>query len=125
MPEEILELSALVPERPKARLRTEADPEGQIYELAAPADFGAVSLARVGRLISETEELWGAAKRSSAQDRRLEKLLDQLASALVPEAPAESIAALPAFTKRALGVRFLAEGGEALKPILGKGSALI
>lgn len=119
MAEKILDLSALAPKRQKARL-----PNGEVYELAGPEDFGAVQLSRVGQMIVETDELWTAKKLTVAQQKRLTSLLDKLAQALIPDAPAEAVAKLPAVTKRVLGLRFLEEGGESVRPLIREGSPL-
>lgn len=70
MTDEILDLSALAPERAKVRLRTEAKPDGTIYELAVPEEFGAAGIQRIGRLIVEVDELWESARRSTRRRRR-------------------------------------------------------
>lgn len=114
----ILDLDALAPKREQARIRTDADPDGTIYELAAPADFGAVALAELSRIFTEHDELWEKAKRSAAEDKRLEKLLDELAQRLIPDAPAAAIAALPALTKRMVAVRFFVAAGQATASLM-------
>lgn len=116
---EVLELSALTPERPKARITTDADPDGTIYELAVPEDFGAVDLARMGQMFSEHDNLWEAVSRSKAEDKRLEKLLNDIASKLIPDAPADAVKALPAITKRGLAVRFFVSAGLVAAPLMG------
>lgn len=118
MADEILDLSALTPEREQARIRTDADPDGTIYELAAPEDFGAVTLSQLGSIYSQHDELWEKAKRTPAEDKRLEQLLDDLAQRLIPDAPAAAIAALPALTKRVVAVRFFVAAGQATADLL-------
>lgn len=113
MAEDILELSALPPKRPKALLKTEADPEGTVYELAVAQDFDPSALRRLGRLVEEMDGLWMQKKAHTAkQTTRIETLLDKLAMSLIREAPAEAVAALPAVTKRALAIRFLVTTGQ-------------
>lgn len=118
--QEILELSALAPTREKAIIRTEANPDGTIYELAAPEDFGVAGLATMGKLFSEHDVLYEQAERTPAEDSRLETLLDDLTQRLIPDAPAAAIAALPALTKRMLAVRFFVSTGQATAPLLPK-----
>lgn len=123
MTEEYLELSALEPERPKANLRTSANPDGTVYELALPTDFSAVELVRMSRMVDELDALWESPKKlNKPQEARLEKLLNLIAAQLVIGAPDEEIAALPAITKRGLGLSFFVSAGAAqtiaMAPIL-------
>lgn len=118
MTDDILELSALPPEREKVRLRTSADPDGTIYEMIAPDELGAVSMASLGRLFEAQEELWNAKSPSAAEQKRLAKLLDDLASRLIPDAPREAVEALGALAKRALVLRFFVQAGERVSRLL-------
>jgi hypothetical protein len=118
---EILELSALAPVRPQARVRTDADPDGTLYELAVPEDFGAVALRELGNRYAEVEGLVGSeGKLTKAQEKRLEKLLDEVVAALVRDIPAETVAALPYMTKRALAMRFFVGLGDDLTGLMGE-----
>lgn len=112
MQEDILELSAIVPERPQARLRTLGDPEGTLYELAIPEEFGSVALRRLGLKFQEVQELMGKSTLSVAQEKRAESLLNEVCGVLVIDAPAEAIAALPGLTKQGLATRFFGLTGE-------------
>jgi hypothetical protein len=117
---EVLELNALVEERPQARIKTPEDPEGTLYNLLVPEEIGTVDLARLSRLYVEHDELWEKETRSAAEDKRLEKLSLDLTQALIPDAPAASIKALGAVTKRGLAVRFFVSAGLASKEALGQ-----
>lgn len=116
MTDDVLELSTLAPTRERALVKTEADPEGTWFELADPADFGAGALSRIGKKVAETDGLFAKPKLSKAQERLLEQLLDEVAQAMLPDVPAETIRALPAITKRALGIRFFVLSGQ--QPLL-------
>lgn len=117
---DILDLGGLAPERPLARIRTEANPEGDLYELLVPENLGAADLARLSRLFTDHDLLWEKARRTKAEDARLEGLLNRMAGTLVPDAPAEAVEALPALTKRGLAVRFFVEAGVmAQRPLAG------
>lgn len=109
--DEILELSSLIPERPKACIKTDDDPGGTIYELAVPEDFGAAPLARISRCFAEHDKLWEKGRRTATEDKRLEKLLNDLAQRIIPDAPSSAIAALPALQKRMVAVRFFVATG--------------
>ena len=105
---EILELNALAPDRHQARL-----PDGEVYDLAVPDDFGAVALRRVARLFDAVETLMSQEKDLTAsQEAKLEKSLSALVSLLIPEAPAEVVAQIPATKKRGLAIRFFTQAGE-------------
>jgi hypothetical protein len=115
---EILDLNALAPERETARLRWAEDEEGTLYELLAPQDLGAIELAELTRLFQNHDELWEKDTRTKAEDKRLVILLDTLAQRLIPDAPLEAVAALPALTKRGLAVRFFVSAGLATAPTM-------
>lgn len=120
MEEQILELSALAPEREKARLRWPANPEGEVFELATPSDFGAVTLATMGRWITHADALMSSEKAlTAAQGKDLEKTLNKIAGKLILDAPADVIALLPAVDKRSLAMRFLAESGRQMMGTMG------
>lgn len=108
---EILELSTIIPERPKANLKTPENPEGKSYELAVPEEFGAVALQEYGRLVNEMDDLWER-KLTAPQKVRLEKVLNALAVMLIPDAPLADLERLPAVTKRSLAIRFFVQAGQ-------------
>jgi len=114
----ILDLSALTVERPKARIKTDADPDGTIFELAIPEDFGVVEMARLSRMVTEFDTLYEAESRSKAEDKRLEALQQQITQILIPDAPAEAVKALPFTDKRGLAVQFFVKAGLAQVPYM-------
>lgn len=121
MTQEILDLNRLTQERTLARI----DTDGTLCELADPEDFSAVQLARLGRLFTEHDRLWEAEERNSAEDQRLESLLDEVTQMLIPDAPADAIKALPALSKRGLAVRFFVSAGLASQATMGSLESLL
>lgn len=104
--DEVLDLSALAPERPRARIKHDGALEGELYELAVPGDFGVVGLRDFGRQVDEMDRLWERETLSASQELRLEKILNTLTGTLIRDCPPEVIAAVPAVDKRGLVVRF-------------------
>lgn len=111
MTDEILEIGDLDPIRAKVRLRTKANPEGAVYELAIPEDFGAVDCSRIGAEILEMDRLWGLKDLSETDGQALVKLCNTIAGKLIPEAQTAEIEALPDVTKRAVALRFFVQSG--------------
>lgn len=123
--DELLELSSLVPKRRRARLRTEKDPDGTIYELAVASDFGARTLQQLFHEISEMDDLWGNPKISKAEEKRLDVLLNTLAARLIVGIPDADVAEIPAIDKRALVMRFFVEIGGRVSRTMGPETAAI
>jgi hypothetical protein len=118
--DETLDLSALAPVRPKARLRTEGNPDGTLYELAQPEDFGPVDLRELGNKYAEAETLLSSDEAlTPAEDKRITTLTNELVGRLLIEAPAEDVAALPFSTKRALVMRFFVQLGDGMLERMG------
>ena len=113
---EILELSTIVPERPTANLKTPDNPEGTNYTLAVPEEFGAVQLQRFGRLVNEMDTLWEK-QLKPPQEKRLEKVLNDLAAMLIPDAPRADLEELPATTKRTLAISFFGRAVHGSAPL--------
>lgn len=94
MTEEILSLSTIV-ERARINITSKKYPKGKLYELVGLADLGpyeyAVILARqeeTGALIGSEEKL------TAAQERKLEKALDDIVKLLLPGLEPVVLAAL-------------------------------
>lgn len=125
MAPEILDLNTLAPEHPLARIRwttiegDEKTDHDETFELLVPEEIGTLELSRITRLYTEHDELWEKAKRSSAEDKRLERLANDLTQKLIPGAPATAVAALSAIAKRSLAVRFFVGAGLATQAALG------
>jgi hypothetical protein len=130
--EEVLELSAVAPKRPKAKVTYNKpnpdDPEGEpfeveeLFELAVPGDFGAAPLRRFAHDVNELDELWGSAKSlSRAQEARMEKLLNKLAASILHDCPAEIIAAIHGIDKRGLVMNFFAGASIRMAQLAGRG----
>jgi hypothetical protein len=104
----ILELSGLVPDRPKARLRWPENPDGLQVELAVREDFGIFDHAELERLRAELARL--ATKRAPTPDEknRAADILDSLAERLVIGAPQEALDALPESAKEKVVESFFA-----------------
>lgn len=121
MSTEILDLNALAPERPQARIRWK-DEDGEhdeIFGLLVPEEIGTLELSKLSRLYTQHDELWEKEHRSKVEDRQLEKLSNQLTQMFIPDAPATAVAALSAVTKRSLAVRFFVGAGLATQATLG------
>jgi hypothetical protein len=122
MAPEILNFNTLAPEKPLARIQwaDEAGEHDETFQLLVPEEIGTVQLARISRLYTEHDELWEKADRSKTEDKRLEKLSNELAQIFIPDAPAVAIQALSAIDKRGLAVRFFVGAGLASKKALGE-----
>lgn len=105
---EVLDLSALTPERPKARIRTSKDPDGTLYEVRVPEDYSAGALSRYMKRIEEFDRLWDKGALDRSEEKHIERVLNGLAGELLIGAPARDVAALPAASKRGLVMRFFA-----------------
>lgn len=125
MTEDLLELSALTPVRPRATLRTDANPDGTIYELAVPQEFGTVALSQLASMYAEIETLSADPKLTKAKEKRLDTLVNKLACRLIPDAPKEEVEALPAITKRGLALSFFVKAGEVTMPLIGASASLL
>lgn len=125
MAPEILDLNTLAPEKPLARIRWATLDDGEkvehdeTFELLVPEEIGTLELSRITRLYTEHDELWEKAKRSASEDKRLEKLANDLTQKLIPDAPAAAVTALSAIAKRSLAVRFFVGAGLATQAALG------
>lgn len=114
MSDQVLELNALDPDRSSARL-----PDGNIYELKVPEDFGSVGFRKVGKLFSKVEDLLDHdLDLTKAQEKQLEQSLDDLACELIVGAPPEVASQIPAIKKRALALRFFGQAGEDLRSLV-------
>lgn len=126
MAPEILDLNALAPDKPLARIRWATADDGEVvehdetFELLVPEEVGTLDLARLGRLYTQHDELWEKEKRSAAEDKLLVKLANDLGQALIPGAPADAIAALSAVTKRSLAMRFFVGAGLVGQTVMGE-----
>lgn len=119
----VLDLSAIAPERQKARLRTAKNPEGlrpdgTLYELRAPEEMSARELRSVGASISEMLTLWNSAK-TKAEDAKIEKLLNGIACQVLHDAPVSAVRGLPAIVKRGVAMGFLARSSELAQESMG------
>jgi hypothetical protein len=125
MAPEILDLNTLAPERPLARIRwATAGDDGAIehdetFGLLVPDEIGTLELSRITRLYTEHDELWEKEKRTAPEDKRLERLSNDLTQKLIPDAPATAVKALSAIAKRSLAVRFFVGAGLAAQASLG------
>lgn len=122
MAPEILDLNALAPDKPLARIRwaDEAGEHDETFELLVPEEIGTLELSRLSRVYTQHDELWEKEKRTAAEDKRLVKLSNELTQLLIPDAPATAVAALSAVTKRGLAVRFFVGAGLAGQVTMGK-----
>jgi hypothetical protein len=125
MAPEILDLNTLAPERPLARIRWAEIADGEkvahdeTFELLVPEEIGTLELSRITRLYTEHDELWEKDRRTATEDKRLEKLANDLTQKLIPDAPAIAVRALSAIAKRSLAVRFFVGAGLATQAALG------
>lgn len=109
MDNDVLELTAILPERQKARLRTNENPEGlrpdgSEYELVNAEEMSLVDIQSVSREFTQMEALWTGA-RGDTEQLELQLLLDGLACRLI-DGPGEEVVKLSAVTKRAVIMRF-------------------
>lgn len=95
---DVLELSAIIPERRRALLKTMANPsglraDGEEYELLDPAEMSLVQLAEVGREQQSIQRLF------EKDPEKAEAALNRLVGVVLLQAPVEDIAQLPFITK--------------------------
>lgn len=81
----ILDLDALVPERPLIRIRTEDHPGGKLYGLRTKPELGILDMRRVFRIAEEGERLMKSlgknndiSKLTDENAVRLEEILDEM-----------------------------------------------
>ena len=74
----ILDLSALAPERPTIRIRTEENPDGELWELRVERELSIQQLAELQRLGKSAEKLGAELDLSAEEARLLEGHLDDL-----------------------------------------------
>lgn len=121
MPNAPLELSTIAPERDRARLRTETNPEGlrpdgSEYELTNPEDLSIVELQDVFRHAAEMQKLVSGEKLSKDDQVRIERIMNAQCVRLIRDADPKDVADLPGVTKQRLVTGFLAEVTEAMAP---------
>lgn len=76
--EPILDLSALAPDRPTIRIRTDERPEGDLWELRVESELSITQLAELQRLGKSAEKLGSGDDLSDEEARLLEGHLDDL-----------------------------------------------
>lgn len=105
--DDVLEIDALTPIRKRIRIKHKAAPEGEIFEMAARGDLGAVEVVEFGKKCVEMDDLFNRKKKSESQRKRYTKLLNELAATLIPRASATTIQSIDPFDKRLLALDFL------------------
>jgi hypothetical protein len=98
----VLELSALAPKRQKVLIRTAKSPDGELFEMASPADIGILEFERLAALFTELGEAMGREKPTVAEEKRAAQLLDQLAGRILIDAPATDVRKIGALDKMRL-----------------------
>jgi hypothetical protein len=114
-----IELSAVAPKRPTANLKTPKNPEGTLYELAVPEDFGDTGLHELSVMQERLDELWAIKKPSETEAKQCARLLNRLTVALIRDVPPEDVAILPPVTKRALVARFFFQTAAGTARVMG------
>lgn len=115
MSDHILQLNDIEPEaRQEARL-----PDGKVYQLKKPEDFGPVPFRRLGLLFNAMEELMGVeGDLSDSQEASLEQTINELAGQLIIDAPESAVADIPAIKKRGLVLRFFIQAGKEVQDLI-------
>jgi len=106
--QDILELSALAPERKQVPLKWAENPDGVMVELALPSDFGTADHAQLERDRIKFQQLRVRDNLSPAEVNTLDDLLNRLARRLIIGGPDEAVAALPPSVKQEVADRFFA-----------------
>lgn len=78
VPAPILDLSLLAPERPTVLLRTEANPDGELWELVTKGELSIQESAHLDRLSKSVDSLGDGTDLSAKEARLLEQHLDEL-----------------------------------------------
>lgn len=102
MPEPLLELSTLAPERPTVLIKTTEDPEGKLYELSMIHDLGMEQQQFIYSRGRRLGELMEKAKLTKGEVRELDMIVDKLAALVVRDLPREIRGALSAVQKNQL-----------------------
>jgi hypothetical protein len=105
-PQEILELSALAPERKQVPLKWPENPDGVMVELALPSDFGTADHAQLERDRIRFQALRVREDLSPAESNTMDALLDSMARRLIIGGPDEAVSALPSSVKQEVADRF-------------------
>jgi hypothetical protein len=103
---DILELSALAPERKQVPLKWPENPDGVMVELALPSDFGTADHAQLERDRIKFQQLRVRENLSPAEANTMDVLLDSMARRLIIGGPDEAVAALPSAVKQEVADRF-------------------
>lgn len=108
---DVLELSAIMPARAKARLRTLANPEGlrpdgSEYELVTPEELSLIELRRLGADWQRTRDLQAPEKATKRDLEDAERILNDLVTRLIDGAVVEDVAQLPVMTRESVAIRF-------------------
>lgn len=109
---EVLDLSTVHPDRERIRIRTPADPDGKLYELAVPGDFGIAEMHGLENRFLRLDKMWE--KRSDLTDKQaidLEVGLAWLTRQIVRDAPDDVIAALTAMQQLQVAQAFINASG--------------
>lgn len=116
MPDPILDISTLAPERELVRIRTEEDPEGELYELATADDLSLRDqqwLHTRGQRIMDLLEKKGRLTKNESDE--LELAIDRLLGIAVPSLPDEVKARLSVLQKTKLMEAFTQASPELAK----------
>lgn len=106
MAEEILDLSALAPERQLVRIRTKEDPDGTLYELLHPDELGVAETHSFATLGRRVQSLW-VKKTLTAKDRdELDRALTKIVRFVLPGCPPEIIDRLSDIQKSRVSIQF-------------------
>ena len=120
--EEIIELSGIVPDRPKGRIRTMEDGAEKVTEitLRVPQEFGAAALHGLRLELEAADALYTKkTKLDPTEEKQIERRFNQLAGRLIVGATPAEIATLPIQQRRGIGIRFFAEDASLLSSVLG------
>lgn len=118
MPGPILDLSTLAPERPTVRIKTKADPEGKLYEMAVPDDLSLADqqflYARAGRL----DTLMSKAEPTTEERQELTMVVDKAASLILRDVPDQVMDELPNLQKQRAILVFLSAFATSVEEIV-------
>lgn len=93
---DVLDLSAIKPKRKTARLRTETNPDGTLYERLSPEELSLLQLRDIGLEQKRIGELF------ETDPEGAEDALNKVVSTILIGAPLEDIAQLPFQPKQEL-----------------------
>ena len=115
-----LDLSRSTLKRERVRIRTSQNPDGEVYELKRPDEFGETELHEITFQMERLDKLWEIEKPDPTQVKQRARLLNQIVGAIIPDAPPADIASgIPTINKRGVAASFFFQGATATARVMG------